>query len=249
MENRWKCISCGAQYTAHHPACTSCWAQGQIVPSFQRSVADVDYLPGAASAREIARMTWHQIAHATYPELVLGAKSMLMVFGAPGSGKSTFAARLCDSIPGPCVYVSGEEGISPSLACRLDRCAVRRDDFLVLARASVDHVVEAARRRKTTSLCIDSVAECVWRADELRHLLEVLPLLDVLIAVVQINKAGEPLGRQAIGHESDVTVSCQEMLWSLKKSRYQDLGSVGGQILPQPVPSLLPTGPEKAEVR
>ena len=240
MESRWKCIKCGAQFTAHHPACSSCWAQGQIVPCPQRSVADVDYLPGAATAREIARMQWAQVTHSAYPELVLGAKCFLLASGLPGSGKSSFAARLTDSVPGPVVYLSEEEGISPSLACRLDRCAVRRDDFHVLAHASVDHVVEFSRAKKAASLVIDSVAECVWRADELRHVLEVLPCLDLLIAVAQTNKDGEPLGRQALIHEADVVVICQGMIWGLRKSRYQDLGLAGGEILPSP-PSLDPT--------
>ncbi|MGO9662406.1 MAG: hypothetical protein ACLP66_03745 [Polyangia bacterium] len=197
----------------------------------RRNPAEMDYTPAVATARELSRMAWGSVRQNAYPKLKLGAKCLLLVFGGPGSGKSTYSIRLADSIPGTALLVSGEEGHSPTVSARLLRCNVKRDDFLVIERATVDFVVNATISRKAVSLIIDSIAESVWRPDELRHVLSLAPTLDLLIAIMQVNKAGEAAGRTAYPHEADAIVHVENMQWSLIKSRYQDL-NVGGDVLP-----------------
>jgi predicted ATP-dependent serine protease len=130
------------------------------------------------------------------------------------------------------VLVAAEEGLAPSLAARLARCRVKRPDFGVIARASVDSVVEFALARKAVAVAIDSVQEAAWNTQELRHLLAVVPTLDLLVGVQQVTKDGQPAGLMALQHESDIQVTVESMEWSLKKSRYQDLAGVGGEVLP-----------------
>lgn len=234
----WRCLACGALYEARFAFCSGCWAQGQIVPQPRRLSAEVDSLPGEASARDIARMNWQQVPHEVYAELVVGQGALVEVSGQPGAGKSSFACRLLDSIPGTVVLVSAEEGLSPSLSARLSRCRVARGDFRVLTRASVDAVVARTVELKAVALCVDSVSEVAWSASELRHILEVIPTLAVLIAVLQVTKQGLPSGANALLHEADVHVSVESMRWSLKKSRYQDLAAVGGDVLSQAAPEV-----------
>lgn len=229
---RYRCLSCGALFLEHHAACSACWAQGQLLPVPHRSRAEIDSQPGVASAREIARMTWAEVRQRACPGLVLGAGAQVHLEGDNGGGKSTLAGRVADSVPGSAVLVSAEEAIGPSLASRLERCAIKRADFYVLTRASVDHVVQFAKSVRAVVLVIDSIQEAVWRADDLRHVLEVVPTLDLLIAVMQANKRGEPLGRNEFAHEADVRIHCESMRWRLLKSRYQPISDVGGPVLP-----------------
>ena len=80
-------------------------------------------------------------------------------------------------------------------------------------------------------MIVDSVQEAAWTASELRHVLEVVDSLVLLVAVLQVTKAGLPAGSNAIQHEADVCVRVEAMRWSLTKSRYQDLKDVGGAVL------------------
>jgi predicted ATP-dependent serine protease len=139
-----------------------------------------------------------------------------------------------DSIPGPVVLVAAEEGIGPSLAARLTRCRVKRDNFGIIARAGVDSVAEYAITHEAVAVVIDSVQEAAWSAHELRHLLSIVPALDLLIGVQQVTKEGTPAGLMSLQHEADIQVTVEAMQWSLKKSRYQDITNVGGEVLNSP---------------
>jgi predicted ATP-dependent serine protease len=193
----------------------------------------VDYQPGVSNARALAGMAWKKVEHAgAYEELVIGAGALVLVSGPAGSGKSSWSCRFADAVKGSVLDVAAEEGISPSLAARLLRCNVKRPDFHVLTRASVDTAVAFATKHKAVACVVDSVQEAVWTAHELRHVLEVVPSLDVLVAVMQVTKAGLAAGSNAYQHECDVHVRVEAMGWNLVKSRYQDLAGVGGPVLP-----------------
>jgi len=229
---QFKCRECAMFFREHHPTCPHCLAQGQSLPVPHRSRADIDSQPGVASARDIARMTWAEVKQYACPGLVLGVGALLHMEGGPGAGKSTLACRLADSVQGPAILVSAEEAIGPSLASRLKRCAIKKPEFTVVTKASVDIVVEIAKSVRAMVLVIDSIQEAVWRADDLRHVLEIVPSLALLIAVLQANKAGQPLGRNEFAHEADVRIHCEAMRWRLIKSRYQPISDVGGMVLP-----------------
>ena len=228
----YRCLRCGAQYQRHFTFCSGCWGSGQLVPFPYRNRAHVDYQPGISTAREVMRMGFGSVDQHAYPDVQLGVRCFVVYSGPPGGGKSTHSTRLANGVPGPALLVSAEEGISPTLAARLARCNVRRDDFHIIERPTVNQVVELASDKKVTSLVIDSVQECAWTAAELRHLLAILPGLAVLIAVLQINKGGEPAGAMALQHEADVHIVVENMRWRLAKSRFQALDGVGGDVLP-----------------
>jgi predicted ATP-dependent serine protease len=227
----FRCLECGAFWPMHYSVCASCFCAGYIIPWAPRPRAVVDSIPGASNARELARMAFSSIEQEAYPKLRLGAGALVDVSGGPGAGKSSWACRLVDAVRGPALLVSAEEGLSPSLAARLLRCNVKRQDFHVVTRASVDAAVAYARKVGAVAAIVDSVQEAAWSAHELRHVLEVCKDLRLLVAVLQQTKTGAPAGANALVHECDVHVIVESMKWVVQKSRYQDVG-IGGDVLP-----------------
>ena len=245
----WRCVACGAFYEGHLRVCTSCWRDGQIAPCPHRQGANIDLVPATSNARSLARMGWNRLKHpGVYESLVIGAGALLLVSGFPGAGKSSWACILLDAIVGAVLLVAAEEGLGPSLAARLGRCGIKRQDFGIIARASVDAVVEYALANEVVAIVIDSVQEASWSAKDLRHLLAVVPTLDLVIGVQQVTKDGAPAGLMALQHEADVQVTVEAMQWSLKKSRYQDLVGAGGDVLPKRDPEITPTEKETPDV-
>ncbi|MBA3670534.1 MAG: bifunctional adenosylcobinamide kinase/adenosylcobinamide-phosphate guanylyltransferase [Gemmatimonadaceae bacterium] len=229
----FRCVGCGAYWPRHWPTCNRCWRHGHIIPWSERQRAAIDSKPAASNARAVARMNWGEIEQSAYPELRLRISALVLVYGEAGAGKSSWACSLINAIKGPVCLIAAEEGLSPTLANRLQRCRIARDDFHVLTRASVDAAVEFATRIKAIAIALDSVQESAWSATELRHVLGVCPDLKLLVAVAQVNRGGLPSGPNTLRHEADVVVRVEQMRWAIdKKSRYQDPIGVGGDVLP-----------------
>ena len=231
MSTRYTCLECGTGYNEHVSFCGICWHQGQVVPTASRQHAALDFQPAVSDARSLARLVWRELEQTAYPELKLGTGAMVLLSGYPTQGKSTSATRLLDSVKGPVVYVASEEGLSPTLAGRLSRCAVKRSDFFVMSRATVDQVASFAVEKKAVAVAVDSVQHASWTATELRHLQSVVPSMDLLVAVVQVTKDGLPAGAMSLQHEADVHLSVEKMRWTLVKSRYQPIGVEGDVVV------------------
>lgn len=229
--SEWRCVVCGARFDAHASACLGCFESGTIVRIGRRDQAAIDAAPEVTTAAALAKAAWTPVASTAYANLRLGAGALLVIWGPPGGGKSTFAARLLDGLRGPVVLLSAEEAPGPSLHARLQRCRVRREDFAIVGRASIDQVADVVRQRRAVALGVDSVQLAMFTADELRHLLLVLPSLRVITAVAQVNKRGEIEGRERLLHEADVAIQCDALQWTLTKSRFQPIERVGGRVL------------------
>jgi hypothetical protein len=124
--------------------------------------------------------------------------------------------------------LSLEEPPGPSLGDRLLRVGVRRDDYGVVGRASVDQVVALLRRSRAVALGIDSVQRSMFTPREVRHLLNVIPTLALVACVSQVNAEGEVRGGEEYGHEADLLLDVADMRWRVLKSRYQESG--GGPV-------------------
>ncbi len=109
------------------------------------------------------------------------------------------------------LLLSIEEPGGPSLAARLARLAIKREDLLVASHASVDQVATIVRERKVTALGVDSLQRSMFEPREVRHLLLTLPSLSLLLATSQINKSGDLRGSEELRHEADVVIEVEAM--------------------------------------
>lgn len=229
-ESSWRCVACGTWFDAHGSNCTSCLEAGTLMRVGSRAPAAIDLVPEITDAHSLAMAAWTRVETSAFPGLQLCGGALLVVYGPPGHGKSSFATRALDGLRGPVVLASVEEAPGPSLNARLSRCHVRRKDFAIVGRASVDQLADFVRDRKAIGLGVDSVQMAAFTSEELRHLLVVLPTLKVLVGVSQTNKRGEVEGRERLSHEADVVVQVSQLRWQVTKSRYQPVG-VGGEVL------------------
>lgn len=227
---RWRCLLCGSWYDVHAPTCSSCLDCGTIVRVGWREQAAIDLSPEITNAAELMKASWTPVSSSAYPDLRVGRGALAVVYGPAGGGKSSFTTRLLNGLAGPVVLQSVEEAPGPSLHERLRRCRVSRADFVITGRASVDQLAQLIQSRHAIALAIDSVQMAAFSAEELRHLLLVLPTLRVLVAIAQVNKAGRIEGRERLIHEADVAVRCEGLRWQLTKSRYQ-LTELTGDVL------------------
>lgn len=235
--NNYVCLACGQRYAEHRSPCGSCWEPGLVVDIGSRAVAESDSIPEHTSARELARLTWQKLQSTRYPDSTLGRGAFVVLVGQPSAGKSTLLSGLLDGIAGPVVLLSHEEPIGPTLAGRLQRVGVKRDDFHIVSRATVDQLVELLQETKATALGIDSLQPAMLTGRDCRHLLTVVPMLHVVFATAQVNKEGQIAGVKSVEHETDVVLQVEALRWTVTKSRYQPNGASGAVAVAPSLPT------------
>ncbi len=216
------CLICLARYPAHTSWCLACFEAGYVVMRPTRAVAAIDSIPEITDARALSASSWGRVDVAAFPDLQLGPGALVVVHGAPGAGKSTWTARALDTMSGAVLLSSQEEPPGPTLASRLSRAAVKRSDFVVIGRSTIDQIAQIAQARKVVGMAIDSVQVGLFSPRDLRHLLAILPDLQVLIGIAQENKLGTVAGKNELLHEADVVIDVADGQWRLEKSRYQE---------------------------
>jgi predicted ATP-dependent serine protease len=234
----WTCIDCATRYPTRVAWCSYCSSQGRVVLIGQRPSAAIDQEPESADAASLAALAGEPVPVRAYPMILTGHGALAVLWGVPGGGKSTMAARWLNAVQGPVLYVSHEEGLGPTIAARLKRLGISRRDFRLIGRANVDQVVAEIRRSRPVAVAIDSVQAGVWEASDLRHLLALHPRLSTILAVCQVNAKGAPEGRRGLIHEADLAVHVEGMAATVTKSRYSEITNGTNDL---PVLPLSPT--------
>lgn len=216
----YACLKCLAEYPMHRACCLVCGEFGLIAVLPKRApVVEDDGAPQVATARELARAAWRVLASRAYPDLVLGVGAVVLAYGGPGAGKSTWCCRFLDGLRGPVVYVAAEERLGPAVSARLSRLGIRRQDYMVVAPGRAPALWRVARERRAVGIGLDAIQAMALVPADLRRGIEASGA-EVLIAVTQVNKAGQPAGLQAWAHEADVVVAVEGGRWRTIKTRY-----------------------------
>ena len=215
------CIDCGARYPVYRPLCVYCGADKRVIVEPMRptvaSHSPVDV--GFSSAADLVKSSWTMVESKAY-QLHVSVGSIVLVWGVPGAGKSTWVARYIDGLSGAVVYASVEEKIGPSLASRLLRCGVKRRDFYVVDTGDPSTLIARCRAIKARALAIDSVSVTSIQPAELRDLLAATGV-DVLVLVAQATKSGVFAGSQSLAHEADVVLRVEQSRFHVTKSRFE----------------------------
>lgn len=159
----------------------------------------------------------------TWADLQLGPIQRpvyLVVWGAPGSGKTSLGLSLTDSWPGESIFMAAETGIGGSLRGLFARYEIQNCD--VCAPTSWADILAVLDRNRYELVCIDSLqflkidptvlrAACIDRGVS-------------VIAISQTNSEGEVRGGMSALHACDISIHLPEYgRYSVKKNRYNEL--------------------------
>lgn len=222
----YRCCRCGRIYAEQTGFCGYCLEPGTLVRVGVRPVAAVDALPEVVEAADLASRAVRRVRITAYPQLELGDGALVGLYGPPSGLKTTTVLRMLDSLDGPAVLVSSEQGPGPALAEHLARLGVRRRGLAIVGRATVDQVVTLCAQRRAVALALDSITHATWSTRDLRHLLAgVVPSLRLVLFTIQVTKEGLPRGSREIAHECDVLLRVEGGRITAEKSRFQAVGA------------------------
>lgn len=147
-----------------------------------------------------------------------------LLYGPPGGGKSSLAARMVGARSRPSAIYSAEEGAHQALADRLRRAGLaRRSDVEVLFDASAAQLVEHARAGHV--IVIDSIQATALQWNDVAGLLRAGA--PEVFSVLQATKSGQARGDLTWLHAADVVLAVADGAWTTGKNRFGPTGLIG----------------------
>lgn len=221
------CLRCSAEYDSPRSLCAACYHMDTVfeAPARRRAAIDAQFESSTAKALVASSWTVLDVSDAL-PGVRIAPRSLVLLTGAPGAGKSTLALQLANCSARPVVLFAAEERLGQSVGDRLSRLGIRREDFHVVGRGSVDELVAFCRRVHAAVLVVDSVSASTLLAHDLRAIVNQLTL-DMLVGTVQVVKDGTMRGPRELAHECDLLVEVEGGRWRVLKSRYSATGAEG----------------------
>lgn len=145
----------------------------------------------------------------------------LVVHGNPGGGKSTFCFQFANYLAenhGKTIYISGEEGFSPTLKKKAEET---HSDSSNLFFANFKTATEIKEHIENIYpfIVIDSLNNMGIDAEGLRDLREHFPN-STFITICQSTKDGKMRGSQEIVHDADIVVSVVKPIAKTSKNRF-----------------------------
>jgi len=222
----WVCGACGCRYAERIELCVRCFRSGVCIPDYRRVTDELLPPTRRTTARRLAAEDQRVFSLGPYPDIKIQRNAFVVTHGGPNSGKTTQLLRILEGLC-PAVMVSAEMKAGPALAGYLRRLEIRRDDLEIIEPQSTSEIMAAARSG-VRAVGIDSLTLLTLLPDDCVALARGGDI--VVIGILQENKSGQAAGSNSWLHAADVIVRCDNMTWTLEKSRYQALGVTGGVL-------------------
>jgi hypothetical protein len=155
---------------------------------------------------------------------------LCLIFGLPGSGKSTFSISFAKYLAenfGLVVYISGEEGISKTLKDKLNLTGAKSDYLYIADWRSYAAITENLKKDPFNFIFIDSLDTLKIGPDELR-ILRNMHSNSAFVTIAQSTKDGKMCGSQELNHDSDITVQVDKGTAVSIKNRFKESGKEFG---------------------
>lgn len=223
------CTNCGAEYDERVKFCNVCWQYGTLVLPPRRRASEIWARSSPVlSARELTgRRRYFLTSSIVYPNLRFDTGCTILVYGAPGAGKTLFSLKLADGLTGTVLYVNLEEGIGISLVEYLRSLEIRREDFLCVGGLSHEDLRAHLEHFHPDTLVIDSLTVSSLQPVDLQGIQE--QYSPTMVITLQVNKEGAPAGSMSLLHIADVVVQVKQLHWQVEKNRFG--GLVAGSVL------------------
>ena len=226
----FECQTCGSQFPKWLGRCNECGGWNTLVessmdnPTVGReptitsevfSLTDVDILESTPIATGL-----EEFDHVLSGGLVPG--SVTLISGEPGIGKSTLVMQLLGLLSQKgisSIYASAEESAA-QIRGRASRLGIDSEDIKVVATASIEQIIEHAKKSKSSFLVVDSIhtlvcqeisssAGTVSQVRECAHkIVEFAKTNCVTVIVIgQVTKEGALAGPRVLEHVVDTVVS------------------------------------------
>jgi len=150
---------------------------------------------------------------------------MVMVAGAPGSGKTCYSYMVGQSwirSRGESVlFVSAEEGVSESVGARLRWLEIAEERIFIVPGCAPCDALSTARAHDVGLLILDSWSVAGWSLTDLAQLRDSFSIL----FVVHLTKQDDPAGPRYLEHYVDQVVRIENGRFEHTKNRFGDLQS------------------------
>lgn len=215
---RWEC-ECGSSAEGRVAWCPTCGRFGSYYPQVNRPVRPRQQGVVRMTAARLASRAQSNVRptglwSVLFPEGVQ-APCMIVLYGLPGSGKTTLALQLADAWPDASIVFPFEQGMGPALSQLVRRLEVTHPEFVSVdtwsdvidAMADADLVVVDSLQRSSTD-------PGDWRA-------ATVDMGKTLVLVSEVNASGEVRGGLAASHLADVSIELPEYGgFQVRKNRF-----------------------------
>jgi predicted ATP-dependent serine protease len=142
----------------------------------------------------------------------LPKKFKALIYGFPGSGKSTFALQFANVYPGQVLYVSAEEGFSESFICKLIQWEIVSKNITVSDAQTVREIEhDITKLHRVDLVIIDSLG-----------MLDAVPHIErsAQVWIAHSTKDGKYKGDSDLAHVVDMVIQCREGIANVEKNRF-----------------------------
>lgn len=220
---RYSCFYCGSIYSERVDFCTVCFSDKTVLhlpeKDSKKTYFDRKERRGAVAIAELRKSSISKLVNGFEAFGRLPSIWKMMVYGKPGSGKSTFSLKFASAYGRRVLFVAVEEGLSESLKEKIFSWELVGDVF-----------ISDAQSRREMNMDIEEVRPSLLVIDSISASQD--NLIDSSIEVAQIwvchsLKSGDYKGESSLGHVVDLIVRVEEGKAKIEKNRF---GKIGEEI-------------------